>query len=125
MTGTDLRSVAWSSDGRFLYAGGYYVVKGVYQVRKWADGGRGEYRDLPMSAHLPFFQLLTLRAGGIAYCSRDGSFGVLNDRSRPPSGASGLFPSTLAIMRGSCSPRTTRGSSSGMNGTASHPRFFW
>ncbi len=125
MTGTDLRSVAWSSDGRFLYAGGYYVVKGVYQVRKWADGGRGEYRDLPMSAHLPFFQLLTLRAGGIAYCSRDGSFGVLNDRDEAAVRAPGLFPSTLAIMRGSCSPRTARGSSSGMNGTASHPRFFW
>ena len=56
------------------------MVKGVYQIRKWADGGRGEYRDLPMGVHLPFFQLLTLRAGGIAYCSRDGSFGVLNDR---------------------------------------------
>jgi WD40 repeat protein len=79
-TVTDLRSVAWSSDGRSLYAGGSYKVKGVYQIRKWADGGRGEYRDLPMGAHLPFFQLLTLKSGGIAYCSRDGSFGVLNDR---------------------------------------------
>jgi WD40 repeat protein len=80
MTGTDLRSVAWSFDGRFLYAGGYYLVKGFYQIRKWADGGRGEYRDLPIGVHLPFLQLLTLRAGGIAFCSRDGSFGVLNDR---------------------------------------------
>jgi len=79
-TTADLRSVAWSSDGRSLYAGGYYVVKGVYQIRKWADGGRGEYRDLPIGVHLPCFQLLTLRAGGIAYGSRDGSFGVLNDR---------------------------------------------
>ena len=76
----DLRSVAWSSDGRSLYAGGFYLVKGVYQIRKWADGGRGEYRDLPIGVHLPFMQLLTLRAGGIAYGSRDGSFGVLNDR---------------------------------------------
>ena len=75
----DLRSVAWSSDGRSLYAGGL-LVKGVYQIRKWADGGRGEYRDLPIGVHLPFMQLLTLRAGGIAYGSRDGSFGVLNDR---------------------------------------------
>jgi len=79
-TVTDLRSVAWSSDGRSLYAGGNYWGKGVHQIRKWADGGRGEYRDLPTGAILPFFQLLTLRAGGIAYCSRDGSFGVLNDR---------------------------------------------
>jgi len=78
--GFDLRTVAWSVDGRFLYAGGYYVVKRVFQVRKWTDRGRGEYRDLPVGVHLPLFQLLTLRTGGVAYCSRDGSFGLLNDR---------------------------------------------
>ena len=93
---TDLRSIAWSSDGRSLYAGGNYVVKGVYQIRKWADGGRGEYRDLPMGAHLPFFQLLTLRSGGIAYCSRDGSFGVLNDRDE----AAVLGPRAIPIHFG-------------------------
>jgi len=79
-TGTDLRSVMWSSDGRFLYAGGFYADKGIFRVRKWADGGRGEYKDLPVGVHLPLFQFLPLRSGGIAFCSRDGSFGVLNDR---------------------------------------------
>jgi len=79
-TGTDLRSVAWSPDGRFLYTAGYYVVNGVYQIRKWTDGGRGKFTDLPIDVHLPIFQLLTLRASGILYCSRDGSFGVLKDR---------------------------------------------
>lgn len=78
--GTDLRAVAWSADGRFLYAGGYYVRKGHYQVRKWADGGRGAYRDLSMRVDLPFFHLLSLRSGGIAYCARDGSVGMLNDQ---------------------------------------------
>ncbi len=96
MTGTDLRSVAWSSDGRSLYAGGFYVVKGVYQIRKWADGGRGEYRDLPIGVHLPFLQLLTLKAGGIAFCSRDGSFGVLNDRDE----ATVLGPRAIPIHAG-------------------------
>jgi WD40 repeat protein len=96
MTGTDLRSVAWSSDGRSLYAGGFYLVKGIYQIRKWADGGRGEYRDLPMDIHLPIFQLLTLRAGGIAYCSRDGSFGLLNDRDE----AAVLGPRAIPIYVG-------------------------
>ena len=95
-TTADLRSVAWSSDGRSLYAGGFYVVKGVYQIRKWADGGRGEYRDLPMGAHLPFFQLLTLKSGRIAYCSRDGSFGVLNDRDE----AAVLGPRAIPIHAG-------------------------
>ena len=80
--GTDLRAVAWSSDGRFLYAGGQHVLKGVYHIRKWADGGRGGFNDLPTGARLSFPHLLPLRSGGIVYCSRDGSFGVLDDRDQ-------------------------------------------
>ena len=72
------------------------MVKGVYQIRKWADGGRGEYRDLPVGVHLPFFQLLTLKSGRIAYCSRDGSFGVLNDRDE----AAVLGPRAIPIHAG-------------------------
>ena len=49
-----------------------------------------------MGVHLPFFQLLTLRAGGIAYCSRDGSFGVLNDRDE----ATVLGPRAIPIHAG-------------------------
>jgi WD40 repeat protein len=77
---TDLRTVAWSSDGRFLYGAGGYRVKGVRQIRKWADGGRGRYSDVPMEVDLPILRILPLRAGGLAYCSRDGSFGVVSDR---------------------------------------------
>jgi WD40 repeat protein len=78
--GVDFSTVAWSSDGCFLYAGGGYRLKKVYQVRKWADGGRGEYVDLPIGVELHLFHLLPLRAGGVAFCSRDGSFGMINDR---------------------------------------------
>ena len=77
----DLRTVAWSSDGRFLYGAGGYREKAVRQIRKWADGGRGSYTDLPMEVDLPINRILPLRAGGIAYASYDGSFGVLSDRS--------------------------------------------
>ena len=80
--GTDLRALAWSSDGRFLYAGGQHVLKGIYYIRKWADGGRGGFSDLPTGAHLSFSHLLSLRSGGIVYCSRDGSFGILDDRDQ-------------------------------------------
>jgi WD40 repeat protein len=79
----DLRTVAWSSDGRFLYAAGGYRLKGVRQIRKWVDGGRGQYKDLPMDVDLPFFHILPLKAGGIVYCSRDGSFGLLSDKDEP------------------------------------------
>jgi WD40 repeat protein len=76
----DLRTVAWSSDGRSLYAAGGYRVKAVRQIRKWADGGRGSYSDLPTEVDLPINRMLPLRAGGILYASYDGSFGVLSDR---------------------------------------------
>ena len=74
----DFKTVAWSFDGRFLYAGGGYRLKKVRYIRKWADGGRGRHSDLPVKADLPIVQILSLKAGGIAYASRDGSFGMLN-----------------------------------------------
>ena len=76
----DLRSVAWSPDGRFLYAGGSLRSKRVRQIRKWADGGRGRSTDLPAGSLGQIFQIIPTRAGGLVYGARDGSFGVLNDR---------------------------------------------
>ena len=77
----DFRVVAWSSDGRFLYAGGGYRKKKVWQIRKWADGGRGGHSDLPLEVDLPIHRIQALKAGGILYASRDGSFGLLNARN--------------------------------------------
>jgi WD40 repeat protein len=76
----DLRAVAWSPDGRFLYAGGGLRTKGDRQIRKWADGGRGRSIDLSAGSLNQIFQLLPTRAGGLVYGARDGSFGALNDR---------------------------------------------
>jgi WD40 repeat protein len=76
----DFKVVAWSSDGRFLYAGGGYRQKKVRQIRKWADGGQGPHRDIPLGVDLPIHRILPLKTGGITYASRDGSFGILNDK---------------------------------------------
>jgi hypothetical protein len=38
--------VAWSQDGRFLYAGSDWSVNNVWQVRRWSDGGRGAHIDI-------------------------------------------------------------------------------
>jgi WD40 repeat protein len=76
----NLRSVAWSSDGRFLYGGGDYRSQGVMMVRKWADGGQGKYSDLPVGVQLHIFGMRSLRAGGIAFASREGAFGLLDHR---------------------------------------------
>ena len=76
----DFRTVAWSFDGRFLYAGGGFRLKKTRQIRKWADGGKGRHNDLPVGVDLPFHCILPLTSGGIAYSSRDGSFGMINGR---------------------------------------------
>ena len=79
-TDMDLRAVAWSPDGRFLYAGGSLRFKGIRQIRKWADGGRGASTAIPAGSLNQIFQIVPTRAGGLAYGARDGSIGMLNDR---------------------------------------------
>ena len=76
----DMRAVAWSVDGRFLYAGGSLRSKGVRQIRRWADGGRGQFVDFSTGSLNNIFQIIPTRAGGLVYGARDGSFGAINDR---------------------------------------------
>ncbi len=76
----DVRAVAWSPDGRFLYGGGGHRSKGERQIRKWADGGRGPYTDLSAGSYNEIFHMIPARAGGVFYGARDGSFGAFNDR---------------------------------------------
>jgi len=89
----DFRTVAWSADGRFLYAGGGYRVKKDRLVRKWADGGKGSSRDLPVEVDLPIHRIIPFADGGIVYASRDGSFGVLTERDE----AAMLSPKAIPI----------------------------
>ena len=76
----DVRAVAWSPNSRFLYAGGSLRSKEVRQIRKWADGGRGQSVDLSTGSLNNIFQIIPTRSGGSVYGTRDGSFGAINDR---------------------------------------------
>ena len=78
----DLDRVAWSSDGRFLYAGGMYNSKWAWIIRKWADAGRGPYTDIP-AAHGKIIHMVSLSKGGVAYCTYDPpTFGVLDSKDQ-------------------------------------------
>ena len=58
--------VSWSLDGKFLYGG-----KGSwppYIIRKWAEGGKGPYKDL-LAAEAFLTRLLSLKDGSIAFTS--------------------------------------------------------
>ena len=96
----DFRTVTFSSDDRFLYGGGGYRLKAVRQLRRWTEGGRGGYIDLPVGVDLPFLHILPLRTGGVAYCSRDGSFGLLNDRGEATRLGPRVIPSYVANYEG-------------------------
>jgi len=78
----ELDRVAWSADGRFLYAGGMYNSKWNWMIRKWADAGRGPHTDLS-AARGRISHVLSLSKGGVAYCSIDPPmFGVLDSKDQ-------------------------------------------
>jgi WD40 repeat protein len=69
-SGSSLHSVAWSQDGRFLYAGGDWWVRNLFQVRRWSDGGRGRYINIASAPHV-IQDLIGLRSGSMLYLGRD------------------------------------------------------
>ena len=77
----DLSTVAWSSDGRFLYAAGRHHIGPVRQIRKWSEGGRGRYTDIP-AARNTIRGLAPLAAGGVAFGATDPAIGVIDASDR-------------------------------------------
>lgn len=77
----NLAGVAWSLDGQFLYAAGEYQTKGIYPIRRWAEGGKGAPVDLPASLNM-ILHILPLRDGGVAYGTGDPAFGLLDSSGK-------------------------------------------
>ena len=71
-----LFSVAWSPDGASLYAAGSYRDDRKYLVRRWEQGGKGGYLDLPV-AESNIMQLVTLANGSLAYAAAGPEIGVV------------------------------------------------
>jgi WD40 repeat protein len=67
---TGMVAVAWSWDGRFLYAGGY-----PDQVRRWSNGGRGVHVDISVAPDT-IMRLVGLKSGSILFLSSK-SFGLI------------------------------------------------
>ena len=69
-------TLAWSSDGEWLYAGGDYRGKGLNPLYRWGDKGRGARERIPVVANrIPEIQQLP--DGQIAFAAEDPGFGVL------------------------------------------------
>ncbi|MDM8523624.1 caspase family protein [Desulfococcaceae bacterium HSG8] len=76
-----IESVAWSSDGSFLYAGGMWNDSGTIPIRRWSRKGRGNYTDLPASP-MTIMHILPLKDGGVVFGASDPAFGIFDRRGR-------------------------------------------
>jgi WD40 repeat protein len=77
-----LNSVAWSGDGKQLFAAGSHVVEKSIVVKVWDDRGRGPPRNIrgPRDAVMHLFPC----AGGVAVAAADPAFGLVrSDGARP------------------------------------------
>jgi WD40 repeat protein len=75
-SGGGFQTVGWSEDGRFLYAGGFWRIDTVNQIRRWSDGGRGAFVDIP-SASNSIKRIRGLKINGGMLFTSSKSFGVI------------------------------------------------
>lgn len=73
----DLRAVAWSGDGRTLFAAGRYVSGTHQAIRSWPDAGRGSPKDASV-AHNSIFDLQAAPGGGVVFGTAEPVWGVLS-----------------------------------------------
>jgi WD40 repeat protein len=75
----NLASVAWSSDGKYLYAGGQYFKDkdNQFPILKWSDEGRGRYTDLK-GANTTIMHILPLKDRGMVFGAAGPAFGIIN-----------------------------------------------
>ncbi len=93
----NLSKVAWSADGEVLYAAGRFRVDGRQPVRRWADAGRGSFRDLPGPAST-VRGLRALTGGRLVFGAGDPAWGVFDPAAGEAERLERVSP--LADLRG-------------------------
>jgi WD40 repeat protein len=77
----NLITVAWSSDGDYLYAGGDYRGDGKNPLYRWDRKGAGKAEVIPVSAiRIPEIQQMP--GGRIVFVAEDPAFGVIDPAGR-------------------------------------------
>jgi WD40 repeat protein len=84
----DLASVAWSTDGTRLYAGGSFSTRSRNPILSWDRSGEGRMRELPGPQNT-ITQLLPC-GGNVAFAAQDPNFGVVG-----PGGEYRLWPAAV------------------------------
>lgn len=74
--GDNLGRVAWSADGRYLYAGGRYADAGRFPVLRWNSAGLGTAQQFRVSTST-IMDLRPLKDGRLAFGTGDPAIGLL------------------------------------------------
>ena len=74
-------SVAWSSDGSYLYAGGDNRGGGSNPLYRWGDGGKAAGERIPLAENR-ITEIQQMRAGNMAFVTEDPSFGIIGNDAR-------------------------------------------
>jgi caspase domain-containing protein/WD40 domain-containing protein len=85
VTNGNLFGVAFSSDGRFLYAAGTWSRDGKNPIRRWSAAGNGAFVDLPGPINT-VMDLRPIPGGGVAFGAHDPAWGVINGDGRKTAG---------------------------------------
>jgi len=73
--------VAWSSDGKYLYAGGGYDKGGWNPILRWSTKSMRRYVEYSAVKNA-VMQILPLKDGRVIFIGRDPVFGVINQANR-------------------------------------------
>jgi WD40 repeat protein len=74
VAGPEISSTAWSSDGRYLFAGG---AGNKVRVRRWENAGTGRHIDIEV-ANGTVMELLPLKDGSIMFATADPTVGIID-----------------------------------------------
>jgi hypothetical protein len=72
----NLSSVAWSADGRYLYAGGDHAGPGLSPLYRWDNGGRGAAEAIPLVKNR-IAEIRQISGGGVAFAAEDPGLGIV------------------------------------------------
>lgn len=73
----NLMSVAWSTDGRYLLAGGRWSMGGKCPVRRWPVVAWSRYEDLPLAGNA-VMDMVPLPSGGVLFAAYDPAWGIID-----------------------------------------------
>ena len=77
----NLITVAWSSEGNHLYAGGMWgQTDAPITIREWDDGGKGPHRDTAADGTIMY--MAPVPKGGVAFGTYRGSVGILEKQQK-------------------------------------------